>query len=92
MRRPRTDLRYNNDTVSFDIAHDVFLNFSSSLLEIKQVAQPKGGGGGGRWFRNPWNSPLAMPLELKPLWLLLKHNILSKGVKNGRLYSHKLDL
>ena len=26
-----------------------------------------------------------MPLELKPLWLLLKHNILSKGVKNGRL-------
>ena len=38
MRRPRTDLRYNNDTVSCDIAHDVFLNFSSSLLEIKQVA------------------------------------------------------
>ena len=38
MRRPLTDLRYNNDTVSSDIAHDVFLNFSSSLLEIKPVS------------------------------------------------------
>ena len=57
MRRPRTDLRYNNDTVSFDIAHDVFLNFSSSLLEIKQVAQPKGGGGEGGGSGTPGNHP-----------------------------------
>ena len=31
-------------TVSFDIARDVFLNFFSSLLEIKPISYPKGGG------------------------------------------------